>query len=85
MRMPEMTGLELHRHLLGSKHAIPTILMSAYPDERARAQRRESTQSNTVAENAGIFSAFVPENDGSHNGGDHASRANHRDASASQR
>ena len=38
MRMPEMTGLELHRHLLGSNHAIPTILMSAYPDERARAQ-----------------------------------------------
>jgi FixJ family two-component response regulator len=38
MRMPEMTGLELHQHLVGSNHAIATILMSAYPDERTRAQ-----------------------------------------------
>jgi hypothetical protein len=34
------------------------------------AQRRKSTQSNTVTENADIFSAFMPENDGSDNGGD---------------
>jgi FixJ family two-component response regulator len=38
MRMPEMTGLELHQHLVGSNHAIPTILMTAYPDERVGAQ-----------------------------------------------
>jgi FixJ family two-component response regulator len=38
MRMPEMTGLELHQHLVASNHAIPTILMTAYPDERVRAQ-----------------------------------------------
>ena len=38
IRMPEMTGLELHQHLVGSNHAIPTILMTAYPDERVRAQ-----------------------------------------------
>jgi FixJ family two-component response regulator len=38
MRMPKMTGLELHRHLVASNHAIPTILMTAYPDERAQAQ-----------------------------------------------
>ncbi|MDB6042047.1 MAG: response regulator receiver protein [Gammaproteobacteria bacterium] len=38
MRMPGMTGLELHQHLIASNHAIPTILMTAYPDERARAQ-----------------------------------------------
>ena len=38
MRMPGMTGLELHRHLIASNHAIPTILMTAYPDERVRAQ-----------------------------------------------
>jgi FixJ family two-component response regulator len=37
MRMPEMTGLELHRHLVASNRAIPTILMTAYPDERTRA------------------------------------------------
>ncbi len=38
MRMPEMTGLELHQHLVAANHAIPTILMTAYPDERVRAQ-----------------------------------------------
>ena len=38
MRMPKMTGLELHQHLVASNHAIPTILMTAYPDERLRAQ-----------------------------------------------
>ena len=38
MRMGEMTGLELHQHLLASNHPIPTILMTAYPDERVRAQ-----------------------------------------------
>lgn len=37
MRMPEMTGLELHQRLR-ARHAIPTILMTAYPDERVRAQ-----------------------------------------------
>jgi FixJ family two-component response regulator len=38
MRMPKMTGLELHQHLVASNHAIPTILMTAYPDVRAQAQ-----------------------------------------------
>jgi FixJ family two-component response regulator len=38
MRMPEMTGLELHQHLVAANHAIPTILITAYPDERVRAQ-----------------------------------------------
>ena len=38
MRMPRMTGLELHQHLVASNRAIPTILMTAYPDERAQAQ-----------------------------------------------
>ena len=38
MRMPKMTGLELHQHLAASNHPIPTILMTAYPDERVRAQ-----------------------------------------------
>ncbi len=38
MRMPKMTGLELHQLLIASNRAIPTILMTAYPDERAQAQ-----------------------------------------------
>lgn len=38
MRMPKMTGLELHLHLIASNRAIPTILMTAYPDERKQAQ-----------------------------------------------
>jgi FixJ family two-component response regulator len=38
MRMPRMTGLELHQHLVASNHAIPTILITAYPDDRVRAQ-----------------------------------------------
>src|SRR5579859_2921348 len=38
MSMPNMTGLELHQHLVASNHTIPTILMTAYPDERVRAQ-----------------------------------------------
>jgi non-heme chloroperoxidase len=36
MRMPGMTGLELHRHLLGSTRPIPTILMTAFADEPTR-------------------------------------------------
>ena len=38
MRMPKMTGLELHQHLVDSNRAIPTILITAYPDARAQAQ-----------------------------------------------
>jgi FixJ family two-component response regulator len=30
MRMPKMTGLELHQHLVASNHAIPTILSGWY-------------------------------------------------------
>jgi FixJ family two-component response regulator len=38
VRMPQMSGLELHQHLVASNHAIPTILITAYPDDRVRAQ-----------------------------------------------
>ena len=38
MRMPKMSGLELQQHLVAWNRAIPTILMTAYPDERAQAQ-----------------------------------------------
>jgi FixJ family two-component response regulator len=42
MRMPMMTGLELHQRLTASNRAIPTILMTAYPDERTQAQAIKS-------------------------------------------
>jgi FixJ family two-component response regulator len=48
MRMPKMTGLELHRHLAASNRAIPTILITAYPDERAQAQAMRD-RDNVVA------------------------------------
>jgi FixJ family two-component response regulator len=38
LRMPQMSGLQLHQHLVASNHAIPTILITAYPDDRVRAQ-----------------------------------------------
>jgi len=37
MRMPGMTGLELFRHLVAAGTPIPTILVTAYPDETVRA------------------------------------------------
>jgi FixJ family two-component response regulator len=36
VQMPGMTGLELHRKLVASGLAIPTVLITAYPDERVR-------------------------------------------------
>jgi FixJ family two-component response regulator len=36
INMPEVTGVELHRHLVGRCYAIPTILITAYPDEAVR-------------------------------------------------
>lgn len=33
VNMPGMTGAELHRHLVDAGYAIPTILVTAYPDE----------------------------------------------------
>ena len=36
VQMPGMTGLELHRQLLSSGKNIPTILITAFPDERDR-------------------------------------------------
>src|SRR5262249_300294 len=31
VHMPGMTGIELNRHLVGARYAIPTILVTAYP------------------------------------------------------
>jgi FixJ family two-component response regulator len=38
VNMPAMTGLELHRRLIEMGHAIPTILVTAYPDNDVRAR-----------------------------------------------
>jgi FixJ family two-component response regulator len=37
VQMPGMSGLELRRHLVASGTAIPTILITAYPDDEVRA------------------------------------------------
>jgi FixJ family two-component response regulator len=41
MRMPGMTGLELHGRLAAAGTPIPTVLITAYPDERVRSRALE--------------------------------------------
>ena len=36
VQMPAMTGVELYEHLLKTGHAIPTILVTAYPNDGVR-------------------------------------------------
>ena len=36
VQMPGMTGVDLYRHLVDVGHRIPTILVTAYPDEPTR-------------------------------------------------
>jgi FixJ family two-component response regulator len=36
VQMPGMCGVELHKHLIKAGHVIPTILVTAYPDEMTR-------------------------------------------------
>ncbi len=38
VHMPAMTGVELYRHLIDTGYAIPTILVTAYPNDVDRAQ-----------------------------------------------
>src|SRR5467141_3471635 len=38
VHMPAMTGLELYRRLIDAGYAIPTILVTAYPDDDIRAR-----------------------------------------------
>jgi FixJ family two-component response regulator len=38
VRMPGMTGPELHNYLMASGTSIPTVLITAYPDEAAHAR-----------------------------------------------
>jgi FixJ family two-component response regulator len=46
INMPEITGVELHKRLIDTGYAIPTILITAYPDETVRSR----------ALNDGVFS-----------------------------
>jgi FixJ family two-component response regulator len=36
IHMPEMTGVELYEHLIERGHPIPTILVTAYPDDHVK-------------------------------------------------
>src|SRR5579872_5200063 len=36
IHMPDMTGVELYEHLVEQGQAIPTILVTAYPDDRVK-------------------------------------------------
>ena len=38
VHMPAMTGIELYRHLVDAGHTIPTILVTAYPNDVDRAR-----------------------------------------------
>ena len=38
IHMPAMTGIELYRHLIDAGRAIPTILVTAYPNDVDRAR-----------------------------------------------
>jgi FixJ family two-component response regulator len=38
VNMPAMTGLELYRHLIDAAYSIPTMLVTAYPNDADRAR-----------------------------------------------
>lgn len=42
MRMPGMSGLQLHQHLIASGASIPTVLITAYPSDATRLRAREA-------------------------------------------
>jgi FixJ family two-component response regulator len=41
VQMPGMTGLELHDRLVAAGEAVPTILITAHPDEAVRLRAKE--------------------------------------------
>jgi FixJ family two-component response regulator len=65
MRMSGMNGLALHEHLVAAGTPVPIVLMTAYPDERARARALETgvvaylTKPFTDAELLGCIGAAV--------------------------
>jgi FixJ family two-component response regulator len=42
MRMPGMSGLQLHQHLVASGASIPIVLITAYPSDATRLRAREA-------------------------------------------
>ena len=42
MRMPRMTGLELYQQLVASGSGIPTIMITAHPEELTQSRAREA-------------------------------------------
>jgi len=42
MRMPGMTGLELYEALVASGDGIPTVLITAHPEEMTQSRAREA-------------------------------------------
>ena len=42
VRMPGITGFELHEELLAAGEAIPTVLITAYLDDSVRARARDA-------------------------------------------
>lgn len=42
VRMPGITGFEMHEELVASGQGIPTVLITAYPDDSVRARAREA-------------------------------------------
>ena len=42
MRMPGRTGLELYQALVASGEGIPTVIITAHPEELAQARAREA-------------------------------------------
>ena len=42
MRMPGMTGLELYQELLASGRGIPTVIITAHPEELTQARARQA-------------------------------------------
>ena len=40
MRMPGMSGLELYETLVASGHAIPTVIITAHPEELVQSRAR---------------------------------------------
>jgi len=72
VQMPLMTGVELFEHLLATKQAIPTILVTGYPnaqvEERMRSLGVECYLSKPLDEAARIacLRAACSRRDGSH-------------------
>ena len=42
MRMPRMSGLELYQKLVASANGIPTVIITAHPEELTQARAREA-------------------------------------------